>query len=69
MKQEGSGSRRRVRNLVFTDKHISKLSWLSDQRLGVTTGPTLSHIKCPVVLLGSAISDKGRAKMTVGVTH
>ena len=48
-----------MRNLVFTDKHISKLSWLSDQRLGITTELTFLGIVCPVGPLGSAISDKG----------
>lgn len=48
-----------MRYLVFTDKHISELSWLSDQRLGITTDVTLSGIMCPVGLQGLAISDKG----------
>lgn len=54
-----TGRRGRVRNLVFTDKHISKLSWLSDQRLGISTEFTFLGIVCPVGPLGSAISDKG----------
>lgn len=56
--------RRRVRNLVFTDKHVSKLSWLSDQRVGITTELTLLGIVCPVGPQGLAISDKGQAKLT-----
>lgn len=54
----------RVRSLVFPDKHVSKLSWLSDQRRGIATDLTLLRIVCPVGLQGLEISDKGQAELT-----
>lgn len=49
----------RVGILVLTDKHISKLSWLPDQRLGLTMELTFLGIVCRVGPEGSSISDKG----------
>lgn len=46
-----------MKNLVSSDKHVSKLPWLSDQRLGVTTESAFLGIICPVGPLGLAISD------------
>lgn len=51
-----------MRNLVLTDKHISELSWLSDERLGLAAELTFLGIVCPLGPLGTAICDKEGAE-------